>query len=102
MEYAPMLSEEFHKDRGVMRNYHAAGIGFGFDPHKHHWSHTVTCTKGSLKAVVNSTETILVPGDAPFELPAKSLHSMEVLEEGTEFYTEHPADLSGYDHFAPL
>lgn len=102
MEYAPLISSEPQEESGMVRNCHAAGVGFGFDAHKHPWSHTVVCTAGSLKITVDGVETTIVAGDEPFEMPGRSLHSMEVLEDGTEFYTEHPADLSGYDHFEVL
>lgn len=104
MEYAPIVSEEHITDEeagiDVMRNHHAAGVGFGFNEHKHPWSHTVTCTQGSIKVIVEGVETTLTPGSEAFTMPGTALHSLEVLEENTEFYTEHPYDLSGYDHFA--
>jgi uncharacterized protein YaiE (UPF0345 family) len=98
MEYATLISEEDVTETGMHRNYHADNTGTGFNTHSHSWSHTVTCTQGSIKVTIDGVDTTVVPGDAAFEMPANSEHSLEVLTDGTEFYTEHPIDLSGYDH----
>lgn len=99
MEYAPLISSEEYPDRDVNRNYHAADIGFGFDEHSHPWAHTITCTAGSLKVTVDGTESTITSTSGTFTFPERLLHKIEVLENGTEFYTEHPRDLSSYNHF---
>jgi hypothetical protein len=96
MEYAHLISSEEHQDRGVNRNYHAAGVGFGFTEHNHPWSHTITCTKGSLKITVDGVDTTITTSSETFVFPEKLLHSVEIMEDGTEFYTEHPLDLTPY------
>lgn len=102
MEYAPLISTEQLTDAeagtDVMRNCHTGNIGHGFITHSHPWSHTVTCTQGSVKVTVDGVEITLTPESEAFTMPETSLHSLEVLEDGTEFFTEHPADLSGYVH----
>jgi len=96
MEYAPLISAEEYPERNVNRHYHAANTGFGFDPHKHAWNHTLTCTKGSLKITVDGVVTNVTPESGTFTFPERLLHEVEVMSDGTEFYTEHPNDLTPY------
>jgi hypothetical protein len=90
MEQPPIINSEQYPDRGMFRNYHASGIGFGFRAHQHLFDHTITCTKGSIKLVVDNVETIITPTSDTFTFPKGSLHSVEIAEDGTEFYVEHP------------
>lgn len=90
MKYANQINSVENKDNKTLTNYHVDGLGSGFDEHKHEWEHTITCTKGSIKIVENGQETIITPTNGTFTFQKNTKHSVEVLEDGTEFYTVHP------------
>lgn len=93
MKYPAPVRMEDDVDNKAHVNYHVANIGEGFDPHVHEeegHGHTVTCTVGSLKVVVDGVETNLTPESGAFTMPQGSLHSVEVTTDGTEFFTVHP------------
>ena len=98
-EYAPILRQEVNEEKTEVTYYHSANIGQGFIEHEHEWEHTITCTKGSLKIIDNGQETIVKANDDTYIFQKGLKHSVEVLENETEFYTIHPIPL---DHPALL
>jgi quercetin dioxygenase-like cupin family protein len=92
-EYAPKIREELFEENTKVKIFHTGNIGQGFIEHEHEWEHTITCTKGSLKIFDNGQETIVKANDDTYIFQKGLKHSVEVLENGTEFYTIHPTPL---------
>jgi len=89
MKYAPLISSEYFEEKKILKNYHKADIGFGFDLHEHNYEHTIVCTKGLIKITIDEIDTFVDPNYGIFTFPAKIPHKVEVMENDTSFYTEH-------------
>ena len=90
MKYANLINSVEDNDAKTLTNYHTDNSGSGFNEHEHEWEHTITCTKGSLKIFENGQEIVLKSNDPTFTFQSNTKHSVEILEDGTEFYTVHP------------
>jgi quercetin dioxygenase-like cupin family protein len=89
-EYAPIVHDELCEENTKVKYYHTGRIGQGFIEHDHEWEHTITCTKGSLKIYDGGQEYTVKANDDTYVFQKNIKHSVEVLEDGTEFYTIHP------------
>jgi quercetin dioxygenase-like cupin family protein len=95
-EYAPIVHEELCEENTKVKIFHTGNIGQGFNEHEHEWDHTLTCTKGSVKIFDDGQETIVKANDDTYTFLKGFKHYVEVLEDGTEFYTIHPVPPNFY------